>query len=90
MLTVVYNNARWEAVQGSARSLYGAGSALGELPVAPLSSLDPIPDFERYAEASGGYAERVTDRAELIPALRRALNVVRTERRQALLNVIGA
>jgi acetolactate synthase-1/2/3 large subunit len=89
VLTIVYNNARWEAVQASARGVYGAGSALASHAIAPLSSLDPIPDFERYAEASGGYAERVTARADLIPAIKRALAVVRNERRQALLNVIG-
>jgi acetolactate synthase-1/2/3 large subunit len=90
VLTIVYNNARWEAVQSSARGLYGSGTALSQKPIAPLSSLDPIPDFEKYAEASGGYAERVTDRAQLVAALRRALDVVRTERRAALLNVIGS
>jgi acetolactate synthase-1/2/3 large subunit len=90
VLTIVYNNARWEAVQRSARELYGAGSALAQQKLAPLASLAPIPDFERYAEASGGWAERVTERADLVPAIRRALAVVQTEKRQALLNVIGA
>jgi acetolactate synthase-1/2/3 large subunit len=89
VLTIIYNNARWEAVQSSARGLYGAGTALAAKALAPLSSLDPIPDFERYAEASGGWAERVSARDALLPALRRALAVVRTERRQALLNIIG-
>jgi acetolactate synthase-1/2/3 large subunit len=54
-----------------------------------LSALAPMPDFEKYVEASGGYGERVTTRAELAPAIQRALDVVRREKRQALLNIIG-
>jgi acetolactate synthase-1/2/3 large subunit len=57
--------------------------------VAPLSSLQPIPDFELYAKASGGHGERVERREDLVPALKRALAIVRDERRQVVLNVIG-
>jgi acetolactate synthase-1/2/3 large subunit len=49
-----------------------------------------MPALEKYVEASGGFGERVATRAELAPALQRALHAMRTERRQALLNVIGA
>ncbi len=48
-----------------------------------------MPALERYAEASGGFGERVSTRDELVPALRRALACDRVERRQALLNVLG-
>jgi acetolactate synthase I/II/III large subunit len=90
LLTIIYNNARWEAVQGSARSMYGADTATGKRKLAPLSSLDPIPDFEKYAEASGGVGMRVTERSELELAIRRGLNLVQTERTQVLINVIGS
>jgi acetolactate synthase-1/2/3 large subunit len=90
LLTIIYNNARWEAVQSSARGMYKAESALGKHKLAPLSSLDPIPDFERYAEASGGVGFRVTERAELESTIRRALQIVQTERKQVLINVIGS
>lgn len=90
LLAIVYNNARWEAVQSSARSMYGQDTALGKRKLAPLSSLEPIPDFERYAEASNGIGLRVTKREELEPTIRRALNVVRTERKHVLINVIGS
>jgi acetolactate synthase-1/2/3 large subunit len=90
LLTLVYNNARWEAVQNSARSLYGAGTATARHALAPLSSLAPVPDFERYVEASGGVGMRVTEREELVATIRRALEIVRTERKQVLVNVIGA
>jgi acetolactate synthase-1/2/3 large subunit len=90
LLTIIYNNARWEAVQGSARGMYGKESALGQRTLAPLSSLEPIPDFERYVEASNGIGMRVTQREELESTIRRALNIVQTERKQVLINVIGS
>jgi acetolactate synthase-1/2/3 large subunit len=92
ILTVVFNNAAWGAVSQAALQLYPKDFAARHVAAhgtSPLSSLEPMPDFEKYAEASGGHAERVTSRAELIPALRRAVDVVRGERRQALVNVIG-
>lgn len=95
VLTVVFNNARWEAVYRSTLTVYPGTHAARyaeehETKTGPLSSLDPVPDFEKYAEASGGWAERVTRREDLVPALRRALEVVTKEKRHALLNVIGA
>lgn len=95
VLTVVFNNARWEAVYRSTLTVYpdthtARYAEEHASQTGPLSSLEPVPDFEKYAEASGGWSERVTRRDELIPALRRALDVVTRERRHALLNVIGA
>jgi acetolactate synthase-1/2/3 large subunit len=55
---------------------------------APLTMLEPPPDFEKVITASGGYGERVDDPDELAPALQRALHAVKVEKRQALLNVI--
>jgi acetolactate synthase-1/2/3 large subunit len=55
---------------------------------APLASIAPVPDFERYVQASRGYGERVTERAQLLPALDRAAQAV-LQGRQALLNVMG-
>jgi acetolactate synthase-1/2/3 large subunit len=49
-----------------------------------------MPDFELYAQASGGYGEKVHIREELLPALRRAIHAVTVEKRHALLNVTGA
>jgi acetolactate synthase I/II/III large subunit len=92
VLMVVFNNARWGAVHMAAGGMYPQGEALkhaSQHGTAPLSSLQPIPDFEKYAEASGGWGIKVSERAELMPALQQALQVVRTERRHALVNVIG-
>ena len=88
VLTVVCNNRQWGAVEWAARSVYPDGHAARAGTPAPLSSLEPAPQFEKYVEASGGHGERVTDPQELPGALERALSVVRRERRQALLNVI--
>jgi acetolactate synthase-1/2/3 large subunit len=38
-------------------------------------------------QASGGHGERVTEPKALMPALERALTVVKEEKRQALVNV---
>ncbi|MDB5750022.1 MAG: thiamine pyrophosphate-requiring protein [Ramlibacter sp.] len=92
VLIVVYNNEAWDAVQLAATGMYPNQSAARERQergTAPIASLKPLPDFERYAEASGGYGERVTSREQLLPALRRALDVVQREKRVALLNVMG-
>ena len=92
VLTVVFNNDGWDAVHKSTLAMYPGTHAAAHVRAhgaTPLSSLHPLPSFETYVQASGGYGERVTERSQLIPALRRALQVVRIERRQALLNVIG-
>ncbi len=88
VLTIICNNRQWAAVEWAALGVYPQGHAARAGTPVPLSSLAPAPEFERYAEASGGYGERVTEPAELPHALRRALDAVRNERRQALLNVV--
>jgi acetolactate synthase-1/2/3 large subunit len=54
----------------------------------PLTSLEPAPRYEMIVEASGGYGERVEAADDLPAALERALDAIRRERRQALLNVV--
>ena len=88
VLTIVYNNARWGAVDAATQLVYPHGEWRAQRGPS-LSDLAPIPALERYVEASGGYGERVTVRDELDGALERALHVVREERRQAVLNVLG-
>lgn len=88
LLTIICNNARWAAVESSTIGVYPEGHAARGPRPAPLSDLRPVPDFEKYAEASGGHGEKVTDPLALVDAIRRALTIVRDERRQVLLNVI--
>jgi len=54
----------------------------------PLTALAPSPRYEKVVEAHGGYGEMVDDPQEVLPALKRALKVVKEEKRQAVLNVI--
>jgi thiamine pyrophosphate-dependent acetolactate synthase large subunit-like protein len=53
-----------------------------------MSELEPAPDYEMIARASGHWAERVEDASVLPEMVRQALRVVRADRRPALLNVI--
>lgn len=53
----------------------------------PFATLEPSPRFEHVVQASGGHCERVTEPKDLMPALEKALKVVKDGKRQALLNV---
>ena len=93
VLVLVYNNSHWQAVEKSTLAIYPNGAARSLVNAgkkSPLSCLEPIPAFEEYAKASGGYGERVIERAQLVPAIRRALHAVQQEKRHALLNIIGS
>jgi acetolactate synthase I/II/III large subunit len=87
VLTVICANRKWTAVQRSALGMYPEGHAAGAGQLSALAELGPAVAFEQYAVASGGYGEAVTDRADLVPALRRALHAVQAEQRQAVVNV---
>jgi len=87
ILVVVFNNQCWNAVRGATQKLHPEGWAVKNNHF-PLTEISPSPAYEMICEANGGYGERVEDPKELIPALQRALRVVREEQRQALLNVI--
>lgn len=86
VLFVVFNNARWAAVHRSTLAMYPKGAA-AKMSEPPFATLEPSPRFEHVVQASGGHGERVTEPAALMPALERALKVVKEEKRQALLNV---
>jgi acetolactate synthase-1/2/3 large subunit len=86
VLYVIFNNARWAAVHRATLATYPKGFAAKEARP-PFATLEPSPRFEHVVQASGGYGERVTEPAQLMPALERALKAVRVEKRQALLNV---
>jgi len=86
-LTVIFNNAAWEAVERATRSVHPDGWA-ATTATFPLSGLSSAAHYEEVVRGFGGHGERVEDPAELPRALRRALRVVREEGRQAVLNVI--
>jgi acetolactate synthase-1/2/3 large subunit len=85
-LFVIFNNARWAAVHRSTLAMYPKGSA-ATMPEPPFATLEPSPRFEHVVKASGGHGESVKEAKALLPALERALKIVREEKRQALLNV---
>ncbi|MFH1487896.1 MAG: thiamine pyrophosphate-dependent enzyme [Pseudomonadota bacterium] len=88
-LTVIFNNGRWNAVENSTLGLNPDGyAAKSKRP--PLTFLDAVTDYEKVAEFTGGYGEKVTDPTEMMPALERALKAVTVEKRQAILNVISS
>ena len=86
VLFIIANNARWAAVHRSTLSVYPTGSAAA-MKAPPFATLEPSPRFEHVIQASGGHGERVTEPKDLMPALERALKIVKEEKRQALLNV---
>jgi acetolactate synthase-1/2/3 large subunit len=88
ILTILCNNACWGAVQTSTIGVFPEGHAARGPKPAPLSDLRPVPDFEKYVEASGGYGERIEDPAAVTDEIRRAIRMVRNDRRQVLLNII--
>jgi acetolactate synthase-1/2/3 large subunit len=87
ILIIVYNNRCWNAVKRSTRAVFPDGIAAEEN-LYPLSDLGPTAHYEKICEAFGGYGERVERPDQVGPALDRALQVVRHEKRQALLNMI--
>jgi len=86
ILTIIKNNGMWNAVRRSVVGAYPKGAA-ARANAMPLTSLEPAPDYLKVAEASRAYTERVEHGRDLPAALERALDVIRTQRRQALLDV---
>jgi acetolactate synthase-1/2/3 large subunit len=86
ILTVVFNNQKWEAVRSGALAVHPEGVAkrCGRF---PLSELTPSPRFEEMARTVDGHGERVETPGELPAALKRGLAAVR-EGRPAVLNVL--
>ncbi len=87
VLTVVANNARWNAVDSTSRLVYPDGH-MTRRAWQDISDLRPAPAFEQGCIAAGGHGALVSTRGELEQALRRALAVVENEQRQALVNVL--
>ena len=87
VLVIIYNNQMYGAVRNSTSAMYQEGvSANNHCTL--LADLSPSPAFEKIAEASGAYGERVDDPSQLKAAMERGLHAVIHEKRQALLNVV--
>ena len=67
------------------RDVYPDGHA-AKANVMPLTELNPAPAFEMVAESCGGHGEKVEGPEQLMPALRRGFDAIRSGT-PALLNV---
>lgn len=86
VLIIVLNNEEWGTVRASVNGIYPHGYA-SKANQMPLTGLSPSPDFTMTAAASRAWAKQVT-KAEDVPAmLAQALDVVKNEKRQALLEI---
>ena len=88
VLTIVYNNALYNAVRRATLDMYPHSVAAGE-DGRRLAVLSHGPAFEQVVAAHGGHGERVEHPAELPATLQRAAAAVR-DGRQALVNAICA
>ncbi len=87
VLTVLFNNQRWQAVRRATVGLNRDGFA-AKSAHQPITFLDSISNYQKAVEVADGYGEKVTDPAEVMPALERGLRAVTVEKRQAVINVI--
>jgi acetolactate synthase-1/2/3 large subunit len=87
VLFIVFTNGYWNASRQTAFNYAPDGYAAKAQSV-PLCEIKPSLEYEKICQAAGGYGERVTDAADLPQAIDRALKVIESENRQALLNVI--
>ena len=76
----------WGAVRGSTLGIYPKGHA-ARANVMPITSLEPMPDFCKVAEASRAWTARVEHPDELASTLREAARIIREEKRQVLIEV---
>jgi acetolactate synthase-1/2/3 large subunit len=76
-LTVIANNQSWLAVRQSTLDVFPDGRA-AKANVMALTELKPAPDYEKVVETCGGRGEKVEAPGELVPALRRGLDAVRS------------
>lgn len=88
VLTIVWNNGIWNAVQNAAKTSYPDGTAV-QMDNFAITKLSQKFRYEEICQAAGGYGERVDDPEEVPGAIERALKAVQVEKRQALLNIVG-
>ena len=87
VLFIIFNNSRWDASQQSTLSFVPDGWA-AKVDAMPLCDLRPSLDYEKICRAAGGYGAKVERPEDLPQALKRAVQVIEAEQRQALINVV--
>lgn len=86
VLTVIANNARWGAVDSTAKLVYPNGY-MSHVEWIAISDLRPSPDYAGIVAASGGVGIDVERPDDLREALADGLRIVREEGRQVVVNV---
>jgi len=86
VITIVFNNQHWQAVDRATKNQYPDGYA-AQSNRQPLTHFTVDQHYEKAVEVAGGYGEQVTDPKELMSALERAKKITMVDKRQALLNV---
>jgi len=86
LLTIIFNNGIWNAVRRSTLDIFPDGLASKEI-VMPVTSLEPSPDYCKIAQASRAWTARVETGNELPGILDQAVRIIRSERRQALIEI---
>ncbi|HSE90259.1 MAG TPA: thiamine pyrophosphate-requiring protein [Candidatus Binatia bacterium] len=87
VLTVLFNNQRWQAVRRATVGLNRDGFA-AKSQHQPITFLDSISNYQKAVEVADGYGEKVTDPSDVMPALERGLRAVNVEKRQSVINII--
>ncbi|MGZ8480702.1 MAG: thiamine pyrophosphate-dependent enzyme, partial [Candidatus Binatia bacterium] len=87
VLTVLFNNQRWQAVRRATVDMTKEGYA-AKSQKQPITFLDSISNYQKAVEVADGYGEKVTEASDVIPALERGLKAVNVENRQAVINII--
>lgn len=85
-LQIVFNNRGWKAPRFSTLAVHGAGFAAASDDIG--LHFDPPPDYAAIAAAAGGaWGRKITRASEVPAALAEALDVVKREKRAAVLDV---
>lgn len=77
-LSVVYNNRQYNAIRASLQGGYGQDSYSEKTGVWEGIDISPSPDYAVIAQGCGAWGLRVEDPSELIPALKKGLDQVRS------------
>ncbi len=76
-LTIISNNQSWHAVRASTLDVFPQGHA-AKANAMPLTELKPTPDYEKLISTCGGVGEKVERPGDLMAALKRCFEAVRS------------
>jgi acetolactate synthase-1/2/3 large subunit len=77
-LTVIFNNQSYGVIRGIVQRIYGETKVSDEIGLAAGVDISPCPDYSMVAQASGGYGRKLERPGDVMPALREAVNAVKS------------